>query len=277
MLRSQTSNGWILIRHPDHAHLAGEFARWWGNEQFVPPEPRVDVLEGIRRHDDGWAVRDSAPQITRQGKPSAFGIELVGRYTAFEEIDLPEYLAVRGRALEVVSEDNPYAAILISLHTCNLLTEHADRSTIKATELHLLDHFVATQRQRLLELRAAAAATGRFRDGDLEMESLLRHFRLLQGCDNLSLLACVDFPGPATLLHTFPLKSGGTSEIQVRRLAPRTFHLDPWPFSETHLEFEIPGREIPGEFFPCQAALQAAYQESTPSKWKVTVTASTGN
>jgi hypothetical protein len=43
-------------------------------------------------------ARDAAPQITRQGKPSAFSTKLVGKYSAFEEIDLADYLAVRDRA-----------------------------------------------------------------------------------------------------------------------------------------------------------------------------------
>jgi hypothetical protein len=263
MLRQKTSDGWFLIRHPDHAALAGEFAAAWGNERFRPPEPRADVIEGIRRHDDGWAARDVAPLITRAGKPSAFGADLVGKYTAFEEIDLPDYLKVRGNAMEIVAQDNAYAAILISMHTCNLLTAHADRSTIKPAELPLLDAFVARQQQRQLELRAAAAGTGRFRDKDLTVERLTEHFRLLQACDNMSLLSCVDFDGPASLLHPLPLRDGGTSEVQVRRVALRTFQLTPWPFSRPRLRYEIQGRPVSGDTFASAAEIQAKYQVAT--------------
>ncbi len=260
MLRQKTPEGWFLIRHPDHAVLAGEFAAAWGNERFRPPEPRPDVLEGIRRHDDGWAVRDAAPLITRAGKPSAFGADLVGKYTAFEEIDLADYLGVRGNAMELVAADNPYAAILVSMHTANLLAARADRSTIRPAELPLLDGFIARQQQRQLELRAAAADTGRFRDEDLSMERLTEHFRLLQACDNLSLLSCVDFDGPASLLHPLPLLDGGTSEVQVRRVAPRTFQLMPWPFAETKLSFRIKGRRVSGDTFDSAGELQARYR-----------------
>lgn len=259
MLRAQGPGGWWLIRHPDHAHLAGEFAARWGNHLFRIPDPRPDVIEGIRRHDDGWAVRDQKPLLTRQGKPSAFGADLVGKYTAFEEIDLPEYLGVRGRALEVVAESNPYAAILISMHTCNLLTEHADRSTIQPAQLPLLDSFVAHQRQRQLELRAACADSGRFEDSHLALATLLEHFRLLQACDNLSLLSCVDFAGPATLLHPLPLNDGQTSEIHVQRIGPRRFHLDPWPFDSRELSFQIPARWVEGSTFSDPADIQAQY------------------
>ena len=112
MLRLETETGWWLVTHPDHARLAGAFAERWGNDTFLPPEPRASVLKGIARHDDGWAARDAAPQITRQGKPSAFSVELVGKYSAFEEIDLKDYLAVRDRAVRLIAAEDSYAALL---------------------------------------------------------------------------------------------------------------------------------------------------------------------
>ena len=84
MLRLETETGWWLVTHPDHARLAGSFAKRWGNDLFIAPEPREHVLRGINRHDDGWAARDAVPQITRQGKPSAFSHELVGKYSGFD-------------------------------------------------------------------------------------------------------------------------------------------------------------------------------------------------
>ena len=83
MLRLESDTGWWLVTHVDHARLAGMFAIHWGNSLFHRPEPRDDVMEGISTHDDGWEQRDSVPEITRQGKPSAFSSELVGKYSAF--------------------------------------------------------------------------------------------------------------------------------------------------------------------------------------------------
>src|SRR6202167_2185698 len=146
MLRLESETGWWLVNHVDHAHLAGAFAAQWGNELFLPPEPRERVLRGVTTHDDGWAARDAQPQITRQGKPSAFSVELVGKYSAFEEIDLADYLAVRERAVRLIAEEDAYAALLISMHTYSLLNDHADRSTIAAAELPLLDRFLDRQK-----------------------------------------------------------------------------------------------------------------------------------
>ena len=93
------------------------------------------------------------PQITRQGRPSAFSFELVGKYSAFEEIDLEDYLAVRDRAVRLIAAEDPYAAILISMHTYSLLTDHADRSTIAPADLPLLDAFLDGQKAFQTSLR----------------------------------------------------------------------------------------------------------------------------
>src|SRR6202043_663018 len=162
MLRLESETGWWLVTHVDHAHLAGAFAEQWGNELFLAPEPREQVLRGVATHDDGWAARDQQPQITRQGKPSAFSVELVGKYSAFEEIDLEDYLSVRDRAVRLIAAEDPYAAILISMHTYSLLHDHADRSTIAPAQLPLLDRFLEQQKALQTSLRAQIAANPGF-------------------------------------------------------------------------------------------------------------------
>src|ERR1700678_18183 len=160
MLRLESETGWWLVTHVDHAQLAGAFAEQWGNDLFPSPEPRERVLRGIQAHDDGWAARDQQAQITRQGKPSAFSVELVGKYSAFEEIDLADYLAVRERAVRMVAEQDPYAALLVSMHTYELLTARADRSTIQPEELPLLDAFLTRQLEFQQQLKDRLAAEG---------------------------------------------------------------------------------------------------------------------
>src|SRR5246127_4437766 len=147
MLRMESETGWWLIRHPDHARLAGDFAEAWGNELFRRPEPRDRVLLGIRTHDDGWAARDAHPSVTRQGKPSAFSSELVGKYSAFEEIDLRDYLAVREAAVRQVTAKNLCAGLLVSMHTYDLLQNRADHRTIAVDQLPLLKNFLYEQQE----------------------------------------------------------------------------------------------------------------------------------
>ena len=57
----QTKDGWLLIAHKDHARLAGEIGRFWGNATFAEPDPRAQVLHAVTRHDDAWASRAATP------------------------------------------------------------------------------------------------------------------------------------------------------------------------------------------------------------------------
>jgi hypothetical protein len=260
MLRMETETGWWLITHPDHARLAGAFAEAWGNARFRKPEPRARVLYGIAAHDDGWTARDAHPSITREGKPSAFSTELVGKYSAFEEIDLADYLAVRDRAVRMIGEEDAYAGLLVALHTNDLLTARADRSTIAPAQLPLLDAFLEGQAKYRYELIGRIQADDALTLVEKAPQTIREHFRLLQACDNLSLLTCVAFASPAHLLHPLPLNGGGVSEVRVLPLRPRHFRLDPWPFVDAELSFEFSARHIQGHRFSSSAELETAFQ-----------------
>ncbi len=249
MLRMKSETGWWLVTHPDHARLAGALATSWGNAQFRKPEPRARVLHGIASHDDGWATRDAHPSITREGKPSAFSTELVGNYSAFEEIDLAEYLAVRERAVRLIAEDEPYAGLIIAMHTYNLLSVQADRSTIAPDQLPLLDAFLDNQRNYQRELINRIEQDNSLTAIEKDPATIQEHFRLLQACDYLSLLACVAFDAPANLLHPLPLNDGSTATVQAQPIGQRQFRLSPWPFEEPSLTFQFPARHIVGNRF----------------------------
>jgi hypothetical protein len=272
MLRLESETGWWLVTHVDHAHLAGAFAEQWGNERFLSPEPRERVLRGVTAHDDGWAARDQQPQITRQGKPSAFSVELVGKYSAFEEIDLVDYLAVRERAVGMVAETDAYAALLVSMHTYNLLTARANRTTIQPEQLPLLDAFLARQVQFQQDLKARLAADKQLAPEDISPSRIENHFRLLQACDNLSLLSCVDYPRPGDLLHALPLREGAESRIKVESLGGRNFRLTPYPFAASPLVFDLPARHVEGKHFSSVEELQNKFYAATPVQLPVTIT-----
>lgn len=255
MLRLQGAGGWWLVTHPDHAALAGRFAARWGNAEFSPPEPREDVLAGIFHHDDGWLARDAAPLATRAGVPAAFSRELVGKYSAFEEIDLEDYLAVRRRAVAEMATNNAFAAILVSMHTHNLLSARTDRATIAPEDLSKLDTFLEEQSGVQAALRTAIDRAGLLPPARRADAVFLDGFRLLQACDNLSLLACTDYPGAATLLHPLPTRGGTYRPIDVQRVGERCFRLTPSPYPADEMEFSVPARFVAGERFGSHAEL----------------------
>ena len=271
MLRLETDAGWWLITHVDHARLAAAFAEHWGNEMFLAPEPRSRVLKGIAVHDDGWAARDQRPQVTRQGKPSAFSSDLVGKYSAFEEIDLQDYLAVRDRAVRLIAETDPYAAILVSMHTYNLLTQRADRSTIAPDQLPRLDRFLEEQKRYQAELYAAILADRDLKPDEVRGSRIEEHFRLLQATDNLSLLSCVNYMAPATLLHPLPLRNGRSQEVEVTSVGERAFRLNPYPMDASPLVFKLPARKIIGKVFETSEALQRQFAQAEPADLRVEI------
>jgi hypothetical protein len=268
MIRIEEKDGWTLIGHQHHARLAGQFARHWGNADFAAPEPRPDILVAVARHDDAWGERDAQPVLTREGRPGAFSHELVGSYSAFEEIDLADYLRVRGRATEAVAKDNPYAAILISMHTVNLLTEQADLKGLTSDQLELHRQFIEGQRRRQVAL---AAVAGLGRSADIAPERLQRGFEFLQLCDNLSLFTCVRYPKPIALRHLHPKRDGQLVSLTCTPLSATHYRVSPYPFDKDQLDLSVPARRIAGATFSDQAAFRAAYAAAPVEELEVVI------
>ncbi|MGA0333837.1 MAG: DUF3891 family protein [Kiritimatiellia bacterium] len=263
MIRIEKAEEWWLLEHAEHAALAGEFARHWKNDQFVPAPPFAHVLDAVSRHDDSWRERDAQPELTPEGLPSAFSKELVGSYDAFEEIDLAAYLQVRGQATEQAALRDPYSAILISMHTVNLLTEQADLEGLDAGSLELHRRFVEGQRLRQCELAGRLSAREDLQPF-LGEAALRRGFEFLQACDSFSLLVGVDYPEDSALRHRHPTRSGERVTVSYHRVGEDHYVLDPWPLDEAELRFRIPTRRIPKSATASLETFRAAYASALP-------------
>ena len=173
--------------------------------------------------------------------------------------------------MRIIADRDPYAGLLISMHTYSLLTEHADRSTIAPESLALLDAFLEQQRAFQAELRAQNQADPALTPLEKSDQTILEHFRLLQACDNLSLLTCVAFSSPAHLLHPLPLNNGDNSE-SGSPIGPRHFRLAPWPFAEPEMTFTFPARHVEGKIFPTSQSLEEAFLAAPVEQLTVTLT-----
>lgn len=266
MIRVPESGGWLLVTHQEHARLAGRFAAHWGNDAFAAPEPREAVVAAVSRHDDGWVARDAAPSITPEGLPSAFSKELVGTYAAFEEVGLADYLRVRGEATEAVARDNPYAGVLVSMHTVNLLTKQMDPATLGPEGRALHGAFVEGQLRRQDELKRKLDLDAAWRPF-LQDAALERAFRFLQCCDSLSLLCCVRYPEAARLRHAHPDRLGRPMEFQFQPLnGGHAFRVHPSPFGPPEIRIRVPARFVSGERFASDGDFRRAYSEGEP-RW----------
>lgn len=236
MIRAETDTDWVLVTHPDHARLAGEFADAWGNARFARPDPYPAISYAVHHHDDGWKARDASPTLTPAGIPEGFTRALVGAYSAFEEIDLPAYLAVRAEATAAVAAANPYAGILVSMHTYNLLSEQADLESIRPAHRPAHAAFLSGQKAWQDSTAASLGASP---------AELQRGFEFLQCCDNLSLIVCSGYDQPRELRHTHPDRDGVRHSIRCTPAGPGAYTLDPWPLTENQLVLELPFRLVP--------------------------------
>jgi len=269
MIRIETNSDWLLLPHSDHARLAGQFACHWKNDLFFPPDPFAYVLDAVSHHDDSWDPRDAQPELTPEGHPSAFSKELVGTYDAFEDIDLEDYLGVRGQATERAAQRDPYSAILISMHTVNLLTEQADLSGLSEADREIHSRFIEGQRTRQSEL--ADRLRGTHLAPFLTEEALQRNFEFLQACDSFSLLVGVEYPEPSQLRHTHPTSDGQRVPVAYTPLGDLRYQLDPWPMDEPELVFKIPYRRVPKSSTSSLEDFRAAYTAARPEIRTLTV------
>jgi hypothetical protein len=273
MIRIEQENDWLLLSHPDHAALAGEFARHWKNEFFAPPKPFTHILDATARHDDSWGDRDATPLLTAEMNPSAFSEELVGTYDAFEEIDLPDYLGVRGQATEAAALRDPYSAILISMHTVNLLTVQADLSTLNDTDRAIHKEFIDGQLNRQEELKARLSLQPDIAPY-LTDENLLAGFKFLQACDSFSLYVGVAFSKPGKLQHAHPRRDGSETEIEFIPKGDNHYVLSPYPLDEPVIKFAVPYRRVAKSTTASLETFQAAYAAAPVEMVTVTVSQS---
>lgn len=264
MIRKETEHGWDLITHGEHARLAGAFADAWGNEQFEPPSPQGPARIACYRHDDGWARRDAMPFLTKAGMPEAFTKELVGSYSAFEEIDLPAYLNVRDEATRAVAKLDLHAAVLVSMHTVNLLTEQADLTSIRPE--HRAQHGAFITAQRAFQQQAA-------QELGLSPADLDRAFRFLQACDNLSLLVCCDFQASRPLRHGHPDREGRQHALVCTPLGDATYRIAPFPFKAPVLQFSLEYRPLNSRTFRDQEHYRDTFTRTLPQSRTVTLIA----
>jgi Protein of unknown function (DUF3891) len=267
MIRCETSNDWMLVTHPDHARLAGEIADAWGNTRFARPEPYPCIAYAVYHHDDGWLARDAAPTLTPAGVPEAFTSALVGAYSAFEEIDLPAYLGVRGQATAAVAAANPYAGILVSMHTYNLLSEQADLASIRPEHREAHAAFLAAQKTWQAETAARLGASA----GELQ-----RGFEFLQCCDNLSLIACSGYKQPRDLRHTHPDRDGVRHAIRCIPTGPGAYTLDPWPLAGDRLVLELSYRLVPKRAVTSLQSYRAAFAAAPVLTTRITLRSAQG-
>jgi hypothetical protein len=211
---------WQVVLQIDHEDLSGAFARAWADQA----DGHSSLTVAAARHDDGWAVWERAPVVDESGRP-----------VNFLDVDIGSHLAFYRACIAAVTEHDPYAGLLVSMHGAGIYQRRYGRDPAlglsrAATAQELVDAFVAEQEDGY-EARVAAVGVSdhqRWRD-----------YELLQLYDRLSLYFCMrdcesDGAEPVEL-------QGYTLEL----LAPWRVRMAPYPFAESPARFELVRRVMP--------------------------------
>jgi len=221
MIVRDRGDDWQVVLQIDHEDLSGGFARAWRDQG-----PRHDSLAiAAARHDDGWAVWERAP-VVEAG---------TGRPVNFLDVDISSHLAFYRACIAAVTEHDPYAGLLVSMHGAGIYQQRYGRDPAlglsrAAAAQELVDEFVAEQ-EGGYDARVEAAG--------VSDEERWRDYELLQLYDRLSLYFCMrdverDDAEPVEL-------QGYTLELR----APWRVRMDPYPFAESPASFELVRRLMP--------------------------------
>ena len=227
MIVRDRGDDWQVVLQIDHEDLSGELARAWGEQGARHPS----LVVAAARHDDGWAVWERAPRLDDTGAP-----------VNFLDVDITSHLAFYRAGIAAITEQDPYAGLLVSMHGAGIYRQRYGRDPglglSRAAEAQaLIDAFVEEQES---EYDARLAATG------ASDEERWRDYELLQIYDRLSLYFC--------MRDAETTNGGEPVELQgytIELLAPWRVRMSPFPFGESPARFSLVRRLLPrGEATP---------------------------
>src|SRR4029079_3158770 len=128
------------------------------------------------RHDDGWAVWEQAPLVDGDGVP-----------VNFLSVDVRSHLAFYRACIASITEQDPYAGLLVSMHGAGIYRQRYGRDPAlglsrAAGEQEPVDRFVTAHE---------AGFVDRVTDAGVSEEERWRDYELLQLYDRLSLYFCM--------------------------------------------------------------------------------------
>jgi hypothetical protein len=262
MIRKRVGETFWLITQRDHALLAGQIARAWGNRQFAKPVGGDVVYTAVDDHDDGWPDHDDHPTLDEAGRPTDV-------FEAARALSHPIWLNSARRA----TERGLYTGLLVSLHQLSLSAHAAsvasndkidDETRRRQFDLNKIQHALIEHAENL------RAKLGLVTDRPLRLgladgwtntaeENLKFDFRLLQAVDALSLHVCCDHVPPGIVPAPHARPGTGQIQLQVVHLGDGTLGIGPWPFDEPELILRVPYRTVPAMAYDSLDRFRADY------------------
>lgn len=253
MIRREEKEGWFLINQHDHGALSGQIMNYWGNEAFEPPDPRDEVLFAVTEHDNGWREWDSSPKINGQ---TLYPMN-------FMEMDFPDQKTIWTSSFRRFSEYHPYASALIALHFRVFNQKVIDKKEggDQTKKLNFeMNKFITSS------LNLEFSDSGRLR---LPRKAEI-NLRLVQVGDIISLALCHGWL--AIDIDEAPLNYKGTTlNLKLKSSDGKNYIINPYPFSEDQLRFQIVGRKLSQKQFTTDDELRRKLNESNSEPFELSI------
>jgi hypothetical protein len=245
MLVRDAGDAWQIVLQTDHADLAAQLAAAWGGPGFARPEPYAPLLHAARRHDDGWATWEQQPRLGDDGAPQSF-----------VDVPAPVHLAFYRAGVECVTDEDPAAGLLVSMHMSGLYRQRYDvmpspPRSLPEDERDLVDAFVQQEEDRQVALRSMLDADEAWR---------WTSYALLQVFDVVSLyfgLADVEVGVPGACEGVPTVAGEEATRIAIEPLGPWRVRFDPWPFAENQTALTMRRRLVRKRDWPDHDAFRA--------------------
>ncbi|WP_088102061.1 DUF3891 family protein [Halalkalibacter urbisdiaboli] len=208
MIIMESEEWFMMTKQHDHARISGEIANHFLDHLFLDERYREEILLGVREHDRGWIGLDEVP------------IWNDGSNVPFSFMDYPLYpkLQMYIKGLEEVEQMSSYAALLCSHHYSAFIRRSHDPEC-KAFMKNEID-----RQNRLLT-----------QCGHPTDDMVMRHVKLLQLCDEISLYICMNKSGAAKEESSAAIKFDTVIEQQIFKASWQSrnaIKLEPFPFKE---------------------------------------------
>lgn len=276
MIRRKVGDEFWLITQNDHAIVSGVLAEQIGGEAgFTRPEP--SAVSGTALHDCGWPLHDERPTLNERNLP-------------LDVFETPRHigLMVWTESSERAAQEDPYAGLLVSLHSLSLSVMATTPTAVVHEKFDMSDAAARFELNRFQQSQIELQEDLRRRLGmrtdeprkfglgetstDPREEQLIFDFRLLQAMDKLSLAICCTAP-PIDVIEPLPAAPGGTDRpLRIRRTSETDLCVSPWPFRIGCLSVMVPFRRLPAEPFLDGESFRRAYAAAPVERFKARVT-----
>lgn len=218
MIVRREANRTLLIRQRDHALLSGALAAAMPMAPLDGLGCREELIEAIRRHDDGWQGWDAAPKVDRHS----------GMPLGFDQMEPAESRKIWAASIDAATEAGNLAGWVVAGH----FVELAERGGFDADTFDWTDRMSWQQRAWMrrwlssaVERRPAHAKTA---------------LAFLQFFDAFSLVRC-----RSPDAKPVPLEHPQTGRLGIQFDQPHRVFVAPWPFERPTLEVRLEAFELP--------------------------------